>query len=624
MLTWPKPDALLEASTDSPTRRTQRASRAALDVIKDRNATERGAVKDLAARFDVLLADLERTVFGGKGSITDFKRFDITARLGEVDRMIKDASADLARAIEPDYQRMVTLGDRHVEDPLRAAQLQIRAGLPGLDAVLVRAAFDNTVELLTQPMQQFGSNVKVALRGVALAGDNKSDAIARLRDQISGQGMDTAAFKAERIIRTELSRSFNGATYQRLVDLAREFPFLRKGWRAAGDNRTRKGHREAATTYARGQGIKISDRFKLAVYDERGGKALKLLGYCYLLFPVDPNATPVGRIAAAATIMCRCNGFVDFDLADFAAFTAATIQGALGGVLPTPGPTPVPAPAPAPRPTRKVPPKAAKVPTPATDHRELLPGGPTGGKLSGVPSLPKTGPIRKLADRVLAAIDRVHGGDGLGTIPIVPGRAIGSTRGQYAYRTSGQAVRIEIMKRGLAGPANNTLAHEVGHWIDHQVIGRVEGMGRPLSRGVFASQATSAIPTMAAWKEAVKASQTYQTLRNWSTGADGTPVGVNAKHLSYLLSADETWARAYAQYIAVRSGDVQMLAELRVMQQAATVGKVAAERKFNRQLMGVTPDPNSWDYPKVWQDDEFEPIAKAMDKVFEAQGWRKP
>jgi hypothetical protein len=106
---------------------------------------------------------------------------------------------------------------------------------------------------------------------------------------------------------------------------------LRKGWRSTKDGRTRLGHVEAGAIYARGQGIPVSQKFTVNVYDERDkSKAPKLLGKAQLLFPIDPQTEPAGRLAAGATIMCRCNAFVDFDRAALAAFNRQRVSMALG------------------------------------------------------------------------------------------------------------------------------------------------------------------------------------------------------------------------------------------------------------------------------------------------------
>lgn len=637
-LAFRDPDPTLEAAGNSPARRAARARRAAQHVLQDRNAAERDQVRQLNTRLTTLQGSLKTRLLADDGGITDFRRFNLTTLLHDVDRLVKDTTTDLGASARSTYRTMANLGEAGADEPIQAAQLIIRPGLPGLDAALVGHAFDNTLDLLTQPMQQFGSDVKVALRGVALAGDNKFEAIQKLRDKIAGQGFDNAQYRAERIIRTELGRIFNQATFTRLLGLALDFPFLRKGWRATGDARTRLGHVEAGRTYSRGSGIPITAKFTINVYQERPGEAPKHLGTATLLFPIDPAAEgKPAKLAAAATIMCRCNGFVDFDLADFAEFTRQAIQTSLGGILPplAPGPTPVPSLPPVPTPRRPRAPRKPKPPaTPDLGH--LLPSQAAGVPVSkhlilpgqtglGGPTVVKgvTGKMTAAFKQALALIDRVHG-DGTMSPVLVNQKRLGpGTTGQYASAKrfgdpvySPRSLDIDWGKASTAHPIN-TMIHETGHYLDEQGFGG----------GNFASPFS---PELQEWRKALKDSPTYQQLESWRvaavqgrTGQDGVPTGAHYRHLAYLVSAEETFARSYAQYVAVRSGDPVALAELRVMQRQASFGPVSPDRPYNSKLTGAVQAANSWDYPTVWGDDEFEPIARAFDRLFEARGWRK-
>jgi hypothetical protein len=620
---------LLEARKRDP--RIQRADAAAREVAKDRNATERAAVEQLFVRLKTLKESLAKRLITDTGSLTDFRRFNLQALTADVDRLIEDTQRDLAGDAKTAYSRMGDLGDAAAEEPVRAAQLQVRPELPGLDAALVTAAFDNTLELLTQPMQQFGSRAKVLLRGVTLAGDQKFEAIQKLRDHIQGAGFDGAQYRAERIIRTELGRTFNQAQFDRLVSLAADFPFLRKGWRAAQDRRTRLGHREAARQFARGQGIPIAALFELRVYDERPGKGGKLLGVARLRFPLDPLVKPEGRIGAAATIMCRCNAFVDFDLAEFAAFSAQTIQTSLQGVLPpaAPKPAPLPAPTPAPKPRKPRAVKPAPVqPKPAAPPTATIGGATDGPMVSAALKLP-AGKKWDWARKAMAGLDRVHSDGVLDDLPLKASSAQ-TYLGAYSFRFN-KGKSIALSGRALQQHPYNTLYHETGHWLDHLAVKdpNAAPKDKVLAKYRFTTQLTGKgrDPLVAEWHEAVSNSPTIRTLGRWALRTEGSPMGIDTGHLRYLLRSDEVWARSYAQYVALRSGDANALAELRMMQKGvkrATEGGITADTRMNTKPLGpVEPDPDSWDYPIVWQDDEFEPIAAAFDRLFEKLGWRK-
>lgn len=626
---WPSPDRILEAIGDSTAKRVQRANRAGAGVIQDRFRLERQTQQQVLQRMRQLKQALGNRLLAADGGVTDFKRFTLQALMADVDRLTAAAQADLAATAERDYKAADQLGIHAVQEPLDAAQLHVTKALPGLDRPLVQMAFGNTVDLLTPPMQQYATSVKVAIRGVALAGDGKMGAIQKLQGEIEGGGFGNAQYRAERIIRTELGRVFNQATFERLVVLSKEFPFLRKGWRATNDGRTRQGHREAGQTYARGQGIPIMARFSLNVYDERPGKGAKLIGVATLLFPVDPGATPAGRVAAAATILCRCNGFVDFAVADFAQFARAKVTTALTGVTPPAPPKPVALPK-ATKPAMAVPKvKAPKVKT--FKPADVAPSGagasPTGNRVSDALNLqgsryggknltPKQAAMIKAG---LDAIDQVHGlgGQTLPTIPVqqVPPRYKG--RGTLAYYArnarTGAPTGMGYTPSILKDQPRMGVFHETGHFLDHQAVGFTG------PRNYFASESS---PITDEWRAAVKNSEAMKTLGKWQAGYVGTPKGVSTPMLNYLLDSSEVWARSYAQYVAVKSGDKQALKELRNMQAAATTKPVDPSVPFNPKSQGAKPVPGTWDYPLAWSDEDFKPIAAAFDKLLGGLGWR--
>jgi hypothetical protein len=662
-LTWNAWDDDLfiqEASSDPTIKRAQRAAAAAREILSDRYALERTTVQQLLTRLNTLKTSLQARVLGEAGGVTDFRRFTANALIADVDVLIRQATDQLARIGQQSLDAAADLGEQHADEPVKAAQLTIRASMPGLDRQLVTAAFDNTADLLTSAMQQFRGDVVTSIRRVATAGDNRMTEINRLRDKISSAGIDGAAFKAERIVRTEVGRVFNMATYTRMTGLAADFPFLKKGWRAARDNRTRQGHREAHQLYTRGQGIPIADRFQVNVYNERPGKPVVLLGVARLRFPVDPDAEPAGRLAAGSTIMCRCGAFVDFDLAQFAQFAKDKVTVAIGDVRgPAPEPEPVPVP-PKKQPTVRKP----KLPKPKA-LPAVVPGQvvgkpkPQGTPISAHAKVDPNTKYRKVRE-AYALLDSVHGDGTLRDIDVgAPDKIqkglhayymsnawkLKNLRGQISYskRKPKQYNDIAFTGRGLSGHPLNTTWHETGHWLDNRAFVAPKFGQQVVPDDAFASEYNDS-PAWDAWRNAAKGSPTIQRLQRWGNAAfrpvpgtpmqpdpvyghqgDGdTPMGVHRGHVGYLLKSKEVWARAYAQYIAVRSGDAGALKELRQMQAAASYGPVKPDAKFNTKTGGKDPDPGSWDYPTVWQDDEFKPIADAIDKILEEKGWRTP
>lgn len=318
---------LLEATDpNAPARRAAAARRAGVEVASSARTIERDAVQVLLRRLQQLKRELQGII--ATAGATEFRRFTAGSLIADVDRLIADATKDLTNGTRGVFSSAAGAGADAVDQPLSAARIALQQG-PRIDAPLVTRAFDLTADLLTEPMQQFRNQVVRGIRRATLLGDSASQQLQSLARSIDKAGFDAAAFKAERILRTETTRVLNEATYGRMLVLADSMPFLRKGWRSAKDNRTRTGHLEASQTYARGNGIPIRQPFKINVHQEArlgaGGVhvAAKLLGTVTMRFPVDPLTAPEGRLAAAATIMCRCGAFVDLDLAALKAWSTS-------------------------------------------------------------------------------------------------------------------------------------------------------------------------------------------------------------------------------------------------------------------------------------------------------------
>lgn len=181
-----------------------------------------------------------------------------------------------------------------------------------------------------------------------------------------------------------------------------------------------------------------------------------------------------------------------------------------------------------------------------------------------------TGPQKPQIETALRAIDQVHDDGDLPQIAII-GRS-GNSLGIYQFTHSGSAVQIGIGNYAEKWPGLTT-AHEVGHFLDHQVLG---------IRGKFASVES---PDLAPFRQAVTASKSYQELTNIGVGLRGE-----------FLKPYELWARAYAQYIATKSGDPLLVA----------------------QLQKIRSGPQPW---RQWSDEDFKPISSAIDDLFKKKGW---
>lgn len=207
----------------------------------------------------------------------------------------------------------------------------------------------------------------------------------------------------------------------------------------------------------------------------------------------------------------------------------------------------------------------------------------------------------------LAAVGRVHQvPPGMRPIPLV-------TEDRPGYQGAYSGRRISVNPRGQA--PRLTSVHEIGHFIDHA------GWG-PGGQRFGTDEMIEPGGVLHAWWQATQNSaQTgvLQFLREQlPDGAalvdrirsDGTryTVDVDHRYIDYLTSHREMFGRAYAQWIAVRSGDPALLEDLEKARDPANGEQVVEGTGF---LPG---------YPRYWSDEDFEPIAAALDEAFRQLG----
>jgi Phage Mu protein F like protein len=191
--------------------------------------------------------------------------------------------------------------------------------------------------------------------------------------------------------------------------------------------------------------------------------------------------------------------------------------------------------------------------------------------------------LGKVANTVLAAIDNVHGD---GALPELPVKATASVRyaGMYAVQRFGPPLDISVSRH--SPHPELTLAHEIGHFIHHQAIGVPGQFDYP----------------PAVWGEVMAALRGSSSARQLDDALTTRPGDgyTTTKHLQYLLTSHELWARAYAQYIALRSGNQTM----------------------RQQIAAMRADANFATARRQWSDEEFMPIAEAIDRMFIGLGWK--
>jgi hypothetical protein len=197
--------------------------------------------------------------------------------------------------------------------------------------------------------------------------------------------------------------------------------------------------------------------------------------------------------------------------------------------------------------------------------------------------LPQEGDLKPLVEETLGLIDALHRVADVSRLPIV--YTDDEARfGQYVPG-DGRPERIELSR---SGPYPRlSLTHEIGHLIDHTLGGYMI---------YSSSQPASPLSEVV---QAVSQSAAIQDFRDFAERNDRhSPL---VRQIVYWLDPIEQWARAYAQYVATRSGHPIMLAELQLARDMQA-------QAINKNVQ--------------WERSDFEPVAAAIEAAFQRLGWR--
>jgi hypothetical protein len=200
----------------------------------------------------------------------------------------------------------------------------------------------------------------------------------------------------------------------------------------------------------------------------------------------------------------------------------------------------------------------------------------------------------ELGQRVMPLIDKVHGvTDKVEGIPLSMSKAR-TYYGQYSYRRRFGAGQPSIpgshrIRISDGDHQHLTLAHELGHYLDNFLLG--DGNYTATSGQVVGWGSKTGA---ADWQEFLDAAYDTDTWRSMEQHGGSLR--------SYHRNPLEMFARAYAQWIAHKTGDPVMKAELDVIR--------AARESHPTSEMGY----------RQWTDDEFEVISQKLDAIFRNRG----
>jgi hypothetical protein len=192
--------------------------------------------------------------------------------------------------------------------------------------------------------------------------------------------------------------------------------------------------------------------------------------------------------------------------------------------------------------------------------------------------------IRAKWENVQKTIDEVHGDGPLPTTLVRHTASRGTTNGEF-WRSSSNIYTYTEDRIPL------TLTHEIGHWIDFRGFRGIPG-AQPTK---FSSPGFASHEPM--FKKFIKLAK--ETKKMQAIKSDGWLEGGFRR---YLQRKHEIFARAYSQYIAIKSRNPEILADLRTRQGNPVGGKA---------------------YPVQWDDDDFLPLYEEIETIFKQIGWLK-
>ena len=209
---------------------------------------------------------------------------------------------------------------------------------------------------------------------------------------------------------------------------------------------------------------------------------------------------------------------------------------------------------------------------------------------------------KRKAEATIDAIDTFHRAAGLPRIPVIDREPNESHLGGFTTRWDDGSKRYVADHIELAATETElSAAHEIGHFLDFAGL-------QP--DGSYNSEASAIEDGLRLLLEEIKETNAWKGLiarRDDAKNIAATTKGALLKELyqglqedyEYLLQPSELFARAYAQYVAWRSGNATMLAQ---------IDDILAREDPKEKL-------EHWPYA------DFLPLIHRFDNLFETHGW---
>lgn len=259
------------------------------DIDKGLRRNEDGAVNDILDLLQQFKKEIRSAMNGIEGDtfnaaqlrrmndLIDSSIEDFKTRAGLV---VKNRSTIAAKSSEEYWSKTTSLWN--------ASETSLVA--PVLSDQMLSVISGISTELIKGLSEDVANKTKGVLQRAVLGNQSPWEAMKKISQVVGERGNNGAAYSAERIVRTEMGRAYNGA--DRLIgnkvadNRPQDLPALKKVWISTNDDRTRHSH--------------VAANKQVVDYDEKftvGGEKID--------WPVvDPNAS------AGNVINCRCFAIV--------------------------------------------------------------------------------------------------------------------------------------------------------------------------------------------------------------------------------------------------------------------------------------------------------------------------
>lgn len=247
-------------------------------------ATDQAVVRQLvAARRQIaeLLA----------GQPTDFKRWQLTRLLDQVDAVLRGATGNAATAANSGLRDLWQQGEDYVDKPLAAGGIALEQRLPLLAVDQLAAMRSFTVERLSNVGGEAKGKIGAHLGRVLLGAETPFEAIKAVQAVLG----DEMPRRATTIVRTEASRAFAVASQERLAQAAALDDRMEKQWRRSGKIHSRWNH-----DLVDGQRVSATESFR--VPSLKGGIDM-------MRYPHDPKAPAEQCINCGCVSLPRVKGW---------------------------------------------------------------------------------------------------------------------------------------------------------------------------------------------------------------------------------------------------------------------------------------------------------------------------